>query len=250
VKRLGTLAVRVLRAVLAADGTLDAEEARTLGALVGALGLPAEDVTTLHREALADVKDLEVYGEIEPAVARGVLRGAWLAAAWDGIDPREEEVIRIVAAKLSIETSDVEAARADVIKQVDARRAAGVAVVDGVRYVLSDRVPGAGVLLAASAGTLMIPRCYRDEALAQVGHGAPITLAKRHGALSAEARQTALAITWCAALYDDPSVARRALLRARFDRVAHDLGDDGTRARVLIDEWLGDAIAAFAVNLK
>jgi hypothetical protein len=119
--------------------------------------------------------------------------------------------------------------------------------------VLSDRVPGLGVLLAAGAGSLVLPRRYRDEALAQVGHGAPVTLARRHTSLASDARQTVLAIAWCAALADDPSVARRALLRARFERLAADLGgggggEEGTRVRALIEEWLGDAIAGFAAS--
>ena len=36
-----------------------------------------------------------------------------------------------------------------------------------------------------------------------------------------------LGIAWAAALYEDPSVGRRALLRARLDRIAQDLGEDG-----------------------
>jgi hypothetical protein len=63
VKRLGTLAVRVLRAVLASDGNVDSEEARTIAALVASLGLPDADAAPLLVEAVAAVEHLDVYGE-------------------------------------------------------------------------------------------------------------------------------------------------------------------------------------------
>jgi tellurite resistance protein len=250
VKRVGTLAARALRAVLASDGAIDDEEQRTLAAFVGALGLPAEDAALLLKEAPVAVNQLEVYGELDAGVSRALLRGAWLAAAWDMIDPREEEVIRTLAQKLAIAPDEVEEARADAVAAVDSRRAAGLATVDAVRFVLSDRVPGPGVHLAANAGTLVLPRRYREEAMAQVGHGAPVTLAGRHGHLSGEERSAVLGVTWAAALHDDPTIARRALLRARYDRVAHDLGDDGAKARVLVDGWIAEVLAPLATNMR
>src|SRR5206468_9440409 len=89
VKRLGTLAVRTLRAVCASDGPptkrLDAEEERTIAAVIGSLGLSKEDAAPLYKEAPIDVSKLDVYGEIESPIARALLRGAWMAAAWDAI---------------------------------------------------------------------------------------------------------------------------------------------------------------------
>jgi len=250
VKRLGTLAVRVMRAVFAADGAIDGEEQRTIGAFVGALGLSPEDAGPLLAEPVTDMASAEVYGEMEPAVTRAVLRGAWLAATWDGIDPREEQVVRTVAKKLALSDEEVEAARAAAIKRSDERRAMGLAVIDAIRFVLPDRVPGPGVALASSAGSLVLPRRMREEALAPIGQGAPITLAKRHAGLAGDARHTVLAIAWAAALHDDPSLARRALLRTRFDRVADDLGEDGTDARRVVEEWLGDVLAGFAKEMR
>jgi tellurite resistance protein len=249
VKRYGTLAVRALRAVLAADGPLDGEEKRTVAALVGALGLPAEDATALDREPPFDPAGLQVYGELEAPVARGVVRGVWLAAAWDAIDPREEDVIRAIAKKLAVPDAEVESARADAVKQVDARKGMGLAAVDGVRYVLWDRSPGEGVRLAAAVGTMLLPRRYREEALAAVAHGGPAVLAKRHAGLSGDGRATVLACTWAAVLHDDPSLARRAVLRARYERVAADLGEDGARARHVVEEWVGEVVAGFATGM-
>ncbi len=246
VKRLGSLAVRVLRATFAADGSLDTEEARTIAGLIGSLGLPPEDGNPLYSEAPIAVEQLDVYGEIEPAVAKAIVRGAWLAAAWDQIDPREEQVIRTVAQKVLVQPQEVETLRADSIARVDARRQAGLAAVDAVRYVLMDRVPGNGVTIAAKAGHLMLPRRYRDEALAQVGHGAPVALAKRYKDLSSEDKLAVLGIAWAAGLVEDPSISRRALLRARHDRVAQDLGEDGLRVREHLDEWIQDLLAPTA----
>ena len=70
VKRYGTLAVRTLRAVLAADGPLDSEERRTIAAIVAALGLPDPDASALLSEAPVPVAVLDVYGEMDHAVAR------------------------------------------------------------------------------------------------------------------------------------------------------------------------------------
>jgi hypothetical protein len=246
VKRLGTLAVRVLRAVFTADGAFDPEEARTVTALIASLGLPDELAQPLYAEAPVPVDQLDVYGDIEPAVAKALLRGAWLASAWDQIDPREEHVIRVLANKLALPAMDLEVMRNEVVQRIDQRRALGLAVVDAVRFVLSDRMPGHGVTLAAKAGTLVLPRRFREEALAQIGHGAKVTLAKRYANLSSDDRQAALGIAWAAALYEDPSIARRALLRARHDRVAADYGEDGNKARHGVEDWVYDVLAPAA----
>jgi tellurite resistance protein len=246
VKRLGTLAVRVLRAVFFADGALDSEEQRTLAGLVASFGLPDVDAQALFVEAPVPVEQLDVYGDLDPAIAKAVLRGAWLAAAWDQIDPREEHVIRVLANKLAFAAMDLEVLRNEAVQRIDTRRTAGLAAVDAVRFVLSDRMPGHGVTLAAKAGHLMVPRRYRDEALAQVGAGTKVTLAKRYPQLGHEDKSTVLGIAWAAAMYEDPSVARRALLRARHDRVAADLGEDGNKARHGIEDWIAEVLAPAA----
>jgi tellurite resistance protein len=250
VKRLGTLAVRVLRCVFAADGNIDAEEARTIAALVGSYGLAPADAAPLYTEEVVGIDKLDVYGEIEPAVARAIMRGAWLAAAWDTVDPREELVVRTLGQKLGLEASEVEVGRADAIANVDARRLAGLAAVDAIRYVLADRTPGIGVQIAANAGTLLLPRRYREEALAQVGHGSPVTLAGRYVGLMPEERTIVLGIAWAAALHDDPSIARQSLLRRRYERVASDLDESGDRARRLVGDWLEDTLAEVSTQMR
>jgi hypothetical protein len=246
VKRLGTLAVRVLRAVFSADGALDAEETRTLAGVIASLGLPDQDAQQLFGEPPIPVEQLDVYGDVDPAVGKAVLRGAWLAAAWDQIDPREEHIVRVLANKLAYAAMDLEVLRNDVVQRIDMRRLVGLATVDAIRFVLADRMPGHGVTLAAKACHLMVPRRYRDEALAQVGAGQKVLLAKRFPHLNGDDRQTVLGMTWAAAMYEDPSLARRALLRARHDRVAADLGDDGNKARHGVEEWIAEVLAPAA----
>jgi tellurite resistance protein len=250
VKRYGSLAVRVLRATFAADGALDQEERATLAAVIAALGLPDADANALYAEPPVAVESLDVYGEMDHAVARAILRGAWLAAAWDALDAREEQALKVVAHKLSIPAEEAEAARKDAQERVDSRRKAGQAAVDGVRYVLSDRSPGLGVQLAALAGTVMLPRRWRDEALSAVGQGAPVTLAKRHAGLSSDERLAVLGAAWAAALVDNPTVGRRALLRARWERFAQDVGEDDPQAREMLDTWMGEALAGVARTLQ
>lgn len=246
VKRLGTLATRVLRAVLAADGPLDPEEQRTIASVVASLGLPDEDAKPLFAEAPIAVDQLDVYGDLEKDIARSLLRGAWLASAWDTIDPREEHVIRVVANKLSFPAMDLEVLRNDVIKLVDARRNVGAAAVDAIRFILSDRMPGHGVTLAAKSGMFMIPKRYREEVLAQVGHGTKVTLAQRYKQIPADDKVAVLGIAWAASLYEDPTIGRRALFRARHDRIAQDLGEEGAKVRAEIDDWLAAVLAPAA----
>ena len=47
-------------------------------------------------------------------------------------------------------------------------------------------------------------------------------------------------------MYEDPSLSRKALLRARHDRMAADLGEDGNKTRQAIEEWLSDVLAPAA----
>lgn len=250
VKRYGSLAVRVLRAVLAADGALDQEERTTITSVIAALGLPEGDANALRVEAPVTPESVEVYGEMDQGVVRAVIRGAWLAAAWDAIDPREEQVIRVVSQKVAIPPDENEQARREAIARVDARRQVGAAAVNAVHYMLSDRCPGLGVQLAALTGRLMVPKRWREESIAPVGQGAPPALAKRHTGLDREDRLAVLGAAWAAALVDNPTVGRRALLRARWEHVAADLGEDDPAAREIVETWIGEALAGVARTLQ
>jgi hypothetical protein len=249
VRRFGVLAVRVLRAVYASDGPIDGEEARSIGALIASLGLPDAECAPLYAEPPIAIDCLDFQGEIEVGVQRALMRGAWLAAAQDAIDPREEGTLRVLANKLGITLQDFEMMRTEAIARVEARRMAGLAAVDAARFVLADRVPGPGVTLATRICTLMLARRHRDEALAHIAHGAPVVLAGRYRGISSEEKISALGMAWAAAQRENPTVSRLALVRARLERFARDLGEDTRRAREAVDGALRDALGAITANI-
>jgi hypothetical protein len=111
-------------------------------------------------------------------------------------------------------------------------------------------MPGHGITLAAKACHLTVPRRYREEALAQIGAGAKVVLAKRYPQLASDDRHSVLGMSWAAALYEDPTMARRALLRARHDRVAADIGEDGNKARHAIEDWFTEVLAPAAYPMS
>jgi hypothetical protein len=119
---------------------------------------------------------------------------------------------------------------------------------EAIRYVLADRVPGDAVQLAAKTCSLVVPRRFREEVLGQIAHGAPITLSKRHAGLPAASRVCALGVAWAAALHENPTLARRSTMRARFDRFAADVGDEGGRVRTIVEGAIDEALALAAAN--
>jgi len=139
--------------------------------------------------------------------------------------------------------------RTEAIARVDARRMAGLASIDAVRFVLPDRMPGAGITLATWVGTLMLPRRYREEALAHVAHGAPVSLAGRYRGISTEEKTSALGMAWAAALHENPPISRIALVRTRLERFAKDLGEDPKRAQSSVENALRDALGAITANM-
>ena len=248
VKRLGSLTVRMLRAVLAADGPLDAEEHSAVTLLVRSLGLPDADAQAMLIEEPQPPNTIDVFGEMEPAVSKALIAGAWLAAAQDGLDVSEERIVRMFADKLGVTQNDAESLRTAALSRVDARKLAGAAAIDAVRFTMIDRTPGYGHALAVHAGHFFLPRLHRDEGMARA-NGAPVELAKKFRDLATPDKERALGVAWLAGYWDDPSTARRALLRARHERVATDLGFDATKLRDRIDTWMMAALAPAAFPL-
>jgi DnaJ-domain-containing protein 1 len=250
VTRLGTLAIRLLRQVLSAEGAANSDDARMMGAFVASLGLPPEETQKLLNEPVAPGLLLDVYGEIEPKLLRAILQGAWLAAATDGFHPREEQVIRDFASKAGLSLVEVEEARNAAMEKVEERRLIGLACIDYVRAVLQDRLPGIGETIPVRLALLLLPRRYRDEGMAPIGHQSPVVLARRYGKLSKDNRARVLGITWAAALHEDPSLSRQTLLRARFEHTAADLDSDGREARMLVSGWMSEILATTAKGLS
>ncbi len=248
VRRLGTIAVEAARAIYSADGSIDADEARSIGWLIASLGLSDADAQKLATLPGVKPEKIELHGEVDAGVAKALVRGAWLVAAEDGLDPREEEAVRMLAHRVSVATQEVEHARNEAVARVDARRALGLCATEGIRYVLSDRVPGDGVALASKTCALAVPRRFREEVLGQIAHGGLVSLAKRHAGLATADRTCALGVAWAAALHENPTLARRSTLRARFDRFAADVGDEGGRVRTLVEGVIDEALAIAAAQ--
>ena len=245
VKRLGALAVRALRAVLSADGLFDKVERRNIAAIIGALGLPEDDAQALLDEDPVSVERLDIYGDLEVDVARAVLSGAWYAAAADGLDPREEQVIRALAVKLHRTPEEAEEARSAANARAETGRLVGLALVEVLRTLLADR---AGTDLVGPLGRLATPPRYHDEVLAhQPGQG---EIKKRYAGLTAADRGAVLAAAWGAALHEDPAISRHSALRARFDRIAAELGDEGGRIRAAVEGPIDEALATLASAMR
>jgi hypothetical protein len=243
VRTVGVLTARFLRTVFASDGSLDYEERRTVAQFVSALGLPEAEARDLYGEAAIPTIDLDVPKDLDPAIARAMVRGAWLASGWDTMEAREENTIRAMAKKLLVQAADVEAMRAEAIARHDATRALGAASIEAARYMLDDRIPEVGATLAQYVGTLMLPRRYRDMSLGNLEHWRKVELGGRHRGLTGDEKNRVLEIAWLLALQEDPALTRRSMLRSKHDRLAQDLGYDGARPRAQLDAWLADVLA-------
>jgi len=230
VRRVGTLAVRTLVAVLSADGPLDPDEEDHRAALVASLGLPEEDERALLEEPAHPADKFEIYGNLDAKLAKEIVYGAWIAAFGDGLDPREERVVMTVGTKLSVPPEDIETARTEAKKAIDDQRDVGAAVVDAIRYVLVDE-PEHAVSLGKVAARLFLPRRHRIEPLSALHQRSTITLANRYH-LSRAGQSAVLAASWLAALHTDPSVARRVSILLRHEDVAKDLKADSSGALV------------------
>jgi hypothetical protein len=247
-RKIGKLAVRALSSALGSDGELRPEEEQLRACLVAALGLPEEDEHVLTAEKPMPPEAIDLYGEIDPKMARALVRGAWLAVFSDGIEPREDEAVHKLAEKLGVPPPEAEALRQETRARVDVRKGFGASAVDAVRYVLSDE-PGAGPKLARLTAELGLPAVHRSESLAAVDNGGPVILAKRH-TLERGQREACLALAWFAALSTDPGVTRNAELAARHDRIATDLGarPEGAVARALAEAFVQTQLVPAAVS--
>lgn len=238
ISRLGTFAVRALSAVLGSDGPLSADEQLARDALLASIGLPDAHSRLLRAEAPMPIEALEMPSDLEAKLVRGLVRGLWLAVAQDGLDPREEQAVLSLAQRLRCLTSDIEALRADVLRSLERRQAAGSAAVDALRFILAEDAGSSRALVEAAIRLLLAPM-HVAEPLAALEQGAPVTLARRHE-LDREGKALVLSLSWLAALYADPTLTRRAELIALHETIAEDLdaGGMGSAAREEIDAFV------------
>lgn len=224
-RRDGIFAVRVARAVSAADGVFSRDEAFAVELLLSALGLPDDDQRVLRVEAPMPVAAIEIPSDLDAKTARSVIAGAWQTAATDGIDDAERTAVEQVAARTNVDRETMNEARDDVMKVVESQRAIGQALVDTVRYVLAPLPAEEATPLSLAAVHLAVPPLDRNEALRLVHANAATPLGRAHD-IDKGARVQVLAATWAAALAVNPTVADRARLVARHDRAAAQMGGE------------------------
>lgn len=246
IRTIGSLAVRVLAAVMAAPGTFSGESALLRAAAVASLGLPEEDQRMLTGETPIPAESLEVYGDVEPKIARAIIKGAFQAAMGDGLDPREEDAILQLSTKLSVPVEAVNEARTQAKQAIDQGKTLGDASVDAIRYVLADDAAEAE-RFGIAAARLTLVTIHRRDAITALNVGGHVTLGKKYS-LERREREVALALAWVAALASDPTYARRVELMARHDRMSLDLGDKdaGAATRELLERYLDAELSQVA----
>lgn len=236
VLRLGNFAVRALTAVLASDGPLDDDEILIRQALLFSLGLADGHRRMLAAEPPVAIEAIEIPEELDAKLVRAIVRGAWLAAARDGLDPREEETVLALAQRLRALAADTEAARSGIHQALETRKAVGLATTDALRYLLphADDAP-----LLEAIVRLLLPPSQLEEPLSAVRQNAPITFAKRHR-LDREGKKLVLVCCWLAALHQNPTIAKRAELLAKHETIASDLdaGALGGEVREELDAFV------------
>lgn len=244
IRRDGIFALRVARAVSAADSVVSPDEARSLELLLSALGLSDEDGRVLRAEAPIPMAAIELPNDLEPKVARAIVMGAWQAAAVDGIDEREHDAIDALAKRVGVEPATVTEIGRAAHAEVERQRRFGYALLDVVRYMLMPVAVEELSALALATIYLAIPSIDREAALRIVNTNATTPLVQTHD-LDRAARERVLAASWACALAIDPNLSTRAHLRARHTRAALHLDADrmANDARDKVETWLDSVLA-------
>ncbi|MGZ3455301.1 MAG: hypothetical protein ACXVEF_37200 [Polyangiales bacterium] len=244
IRRDGAFAVRVARAVSAADGLVSRDEAFAVELLLAALALPEDDQRVLRAEAPVPIAAIDVPSELEPKVARAVVAGAWQTAATDGLDDAEHAAVQAIASRIGVDADGLLEAREVVEKTFTAQRATGAAMIDVVRYVLAPLPAEESTPLALAAIHLAVPPLDREPAIRLVTTNAATPLGRAHD-LDRSARTQVLAASWAAALATNPTASSRARLVARHERAASQVGGDrqASDAREKVETYVAKAMA-------
>jgi len=243
-RRDGSLAVRILRAVSAADGALGEDEIRGIDWLLSALALGIDDQRVLRAEGAVPMASLQIPDELEPKLARSIIAGAWEAAASDGLEEAERIAVMDAARRLKVEPEIADAARVAAETALAMQLRIGLAVIDAVRYVLAPCPAEEIAPIVEACVRLGIPPLRRAEVLRSITTREPTPLGREHD-LDRATRSLVLSAAWAAAMTFDPTTTLRARLIERHDRVATDLRAEriGEDARESIDDYVGRALA-------
>lgn len=242
VQRLGAFAVRAMTAVMGTDGPLTEDEEWARKALLASFGLPEGPTSMLVAEPPVAVEALEVPEELDAKLAKAVVRGAWLAAARDGFDPREEEAVLTLAQRLGVQAADAEVARKDVQQLLAVRKGVGDAAIEALRFILSE---AEHLPLLERVLRLMLAPSQIDEPRSALLQHAPITFAQRHR-LDREGKKLVVWMAWLAALRRNPTLTERAELTAKHEVIVADLDASamGGEAREELDAFVASELLA------
>lgn len=238
VSRQGAFMLRALTAVLGSDGPLSDDERLVRDALLASMALPEQQERLLRAEGPMPIEALEIPEDLDAKLIRGLVRGAWIASARDGLDPHEETATLALARRLRCLSADVESLRSEALASLERDHAVGLAAVDALRFLLAES-PAESKPLIEAALRLLLPPMHLQEPLAALSQDAKVTLARRHR-LDREGKAHVLALTWIAALRDDPALTRRIELVALHETIAEDLdaGGAGSAVREDVDAFV------------
>jgi len=239
-RREAIFAVRIARAIAAADGAFSPDEERSLELLLAALGLSDDDTRMLSIEAPIPIAAIELPTDLDPRVARAMVSGAFRVASADRLDDCERDAISEIAGQIGVDAESVSALGTEAARELEQQRRFGHALLDVVRYVLLPIAEEETRPLMVAAIHLALPATDRAAALRIT----TTPLVELHE-LDRGARERALAAAWACALAIDPRLSVRAHLRARYARAALHLeaGRMADEAQAKIENWL-DAVLA------
>ncbi len=238
VQRYATLAARVMEAVAGADDELSEDELRGISMAMASFGLDDDELVAARAPAKLRPEQIEVFGEIDAKLLRELLRGAWSVALRGGTNPRSDEAVRTLAARLDI-SDQCEAVRSN--------------VADSLARV--GNTAALSVELARSAGAALAPDLFASALEGLIRSAAPPSHAKAlrervsakepprfegFGLPTRPRRLQAVALAWATLTGTDPSYSLGLHLRGELSTAAGEAGAayEVTEALDAVDRYL------------
>lgn len=246
VRRLGGIAARMAASGMGANGTLTPDEHRLVRAFAATLGLGPDDEAPIAATQGGSAETIDLAGEIEPKMAKLLVRGAWGAALQDGLDVPDEGVIAVMANRIGMPMEESGALGTKVKEEGHERHVLAKSILELVAFVLRDELPRAAPYARAIAD-LLVPAPFRDATLTWFHGGTPPALPQtKPGGKSA--RQAMAAVAWAVAIESNPTMTRKAILAARLDAGAGALGaaEDAMKLRHEVELFVDAHVAALA----
>lgn len=242
VLKIASLAARVVEIVAGADKRLTPEELRSRAMLMASFGLGAEELAQLEPPRPLSFESLEIYGDLDRATRRSLLRGAWQLAINDLSRPDVDLAVRGVANKLDL-GAECDLLRSAVVEHQGRQAETAQVAVELARVAarwltLEQARPWLELLVSVAS-----PAPRREELLAHALSGAP----PRFDALprlDAGRRRQAIVMALSAVLGHHPDAVGAVALRGELTAVAYTAGAGSELAETLqlVDRYLFDRV--------